>query len=239
MASNDRLNPLVNLRFLDVGDEDDEDAEGNVKDGEGVGGLRLTGNRSKQIGKSGKEDKLNLGQSLISGEKTKQRNDELMLKSKNTSSNDVIVDQRLTLSSLDESIEDDIDSIQLELDDDAFKEIEDDGSLEEEIVTLDVTEGGPCDVKNYHEIYQIDLLTIDLDYRDNQRERKGQIEEEQTKRVKIERPKSGRPGARNIKPSLEVNGKKFIPIVYKFNSVFPNDLFWLSCCVSLSLIHSR
>ena len=203
MASNDRLNPLVNLRFLDVTDEDDDDQD------KGIGGSRMKDTRSKSIGKSKREDNVNLGQSLISGEKVNQRNDNLTSKGKNnvTTSTDVIVDQRLTLSSLDESIEDDIDSIQFELDDDAFKEMEDDESLEEDIVTLDITENGPRDVKNYHEIHQIDLLTIDSDH---QREVKAKIEEEQPKRTKIERPKTGRPGSRNIKPSLEVNGKKLV-----------------------------
>ncbi|XP_015790168.1 probable serine/threonine-protein kinase kinX isoform X2 [Tetranychus urticae] len=99
---------------------------------------------------------------------------------------------RIAINSLDESL-DDIDSIQFELDEDAFKEMDDDGSSEEE-VTLDVTEGGPCDVKNFHEIYQ-----IDIDNDDNQES----VIDKQSK-IKMERPKSAKTRIRNVKPSLEI-----------------------------------
>ncbi|XP_074596453.1 uncharacterized protein LOC141851579 [Brevipalpus obovatus] len=92
-------------------------------------------------------------------EETKLSKNLLQSNQKDNNDND---SNGFTLTSLGDDEEEDIESVQFELDENAFKGMSlDDDDDDDEEATLDVTEGGMSDVKRFTEIYTEDLENED------------------------------------------------------------------------------
>lgn len=78
-------------------------------------------------------------------------------KSSNQKGNNDNDSNGFTLTSLGEDEEEDIESVQFELDENAFKGMSLDDDDDDEEGTIDVTEGGMSDVKRFTEIYTENL----------------------------------------------------------------------------------